>query len=66
MAVNNDPGNTNTGNTNTGNTDPLEQNPIRLTLGHYYCAKCGEDCLSRSEARCPRCHDNLRWDRVEI
>jgi len=66
MAVNNNPDNNNPGNTDSGNDDASEQNPVRLTLGHYYCAKCGEDGLSRSDPRCPRCQDYLRWDRVEI
>ena len=44
MAVNNDP----------GKNKVSEQNPVRLTLGHYYCSNCGEDCLSRSDARCPQ------------
>ena len=66
MAVeNNDPGSINPGD-NPGNNDASEQNPVRLTLGHYYCANCGEDCLSRSDARCPRCQDYLRWDRVAM
>ena len=44
----------------------VAQNPVRLTIGHYYCANCGEDCLSRSDPRCPRCQENLRWDTVDI
>ena len=63
---NNDPGNNSQGKNNPGNNNVSEQNPVRLTLGHYYCSNCGEDCLSRSEARCPRCQDHLQWDRVEI
>ena len=67
MAVNNNnPDNTHPDHTNPVNNDAPEQNPVRLTLGHYYCANCGEDCLSRSDARCPRCQDHLRWDKVEI
>ena len=67
MAVNNNNcGNNNPGNNNSGNNDASEQNPVRLTLGHYYCANCGEDGLSRSDARCPRCQDYLQWDRVAI
>ena len=67
MAVNNNnPGNNNPDNNNLGDNNASEQNPVRLTIGHYYCGKCGEDCLSRSDARCPRCQDYLRWDRVEI
>ena len=67
MAVNNDnPGDNNPGDDNPGNSNALEQNPVRLTLGHYYCANCGEDGLSRGDARCPRCQDKLRWDTVDI
>ena len=36
---------------NPGNNNASKQNPVRLTLGHYYCANCGGDCLSRSDAR---------------
>ncbi len=67
LAVNNNnPGDNNPGNSNPGNNNAAEQNPIRLTMGHYYCANCGEDNLSRSDAKCPRCQDSLRWDRVDI
>ena len=52
--------------TNHDDNNASEQNPARLTLGHYYCAKCGEDCLSRGDRMCPRCQDLLRWDRVAI
>ena len=52
--------------TNDDNKNNSEQNPIRLTLGHYYCAKCGQDGLSRNYNRCPKCDDLLRWDRVAI
>ena len=52
MAVNNNnPADNNPGNNNPGNNNASEQNPVRLTLGHYYCTNCGEDCLSRSDAR---------------
>ena len=62
MAVNsNDPGNTDPDSNNTP-----EQNPVRLTLGHYCCANCGEDCLSRGDPICPRCQHYLWWDRVDI
>ena len=53
-------------NNNPDNNNPSKQNPGRFTLGHYYCTNCGEDCLSRSDARCPRCQDYLRWDRVAM
>ena len=67
MAVNDDnPGDDSPGNNNPGNNDDSEPNPVRLTLGHYYCTNCGEDCLSRSDARCPRCQDYLQWDTVAI
>ena len=67
MAVNNDnPGDNNPGDDNPGNNDASEQNPVRLTLGHYYCTNCGEDGLSRGAAKCPRCQDNLRWETVDI
>ena len=66
MAVNSDPGNNHSGNNNPGDANASEQNPVRLTLGHYYCANCGEDGLSRSDARCPRCQDYLRWERVAM
>ena len=66
MAVNNnDPGNTDTDN-NPGNNNASKQNPVRLTIGNYYCSNCGEDGLSRSDPRCPSCQDYLRWDRVDI
>ena len=67
MAVNNnDLDNNNPNNNDPGNNKASEQNPVRLTVGHYYCANCGEDGLSRSDSRCPRCQDHLRWDRVDI
>ena len=67
MAVNNNwPGNTNPDSSDPGNNNASVQNPVRLTLGHYYCANCGEDGLSRSDSRCPRCQDYLRWDRADI
>ena len=67
MAVNNnDPGNTDIDNNNPGNNYASEQNPVRLTIGNYYCSNCGEDGLSRTDPRFPRCHDYLRWDSVAI
>ena len=67
MAVNNnDPGNTDTDNNDPGNNDASEQNPVRLTIGNYYCSNCGEVGLSRTDPRCPSCQDYLRWDRVDI
>ena len=65
-ANNNDPGDNNPGDNNPGDNNASEQNPVRLTIGNYYCSKCGEDGLSRSNPRCPRCQDYLRWDRVAI
>ena len=61
MSVNNNPGNYYVGNKNAS-----KQNPVRLTMGHYYCANCGEDGLTPGDAKCPRCQDYLRWDRVDI
>lgn len=52
--------------TNGDNKNIPEQNPVRLTLGHYYCAKCGRDGLSRNENICPNCSEPLRWDTVAI
>ena len=67
MAVNNnDPGDTNPDGNDPGNNNASVQNPVRLTIGHYYCTNCGEDGLSRSDLRCPRCQDHLRWDRAGI
>ena len=67
MTVNNDdPGNTDPDKDDPGNNNASVQNPVRLTLGHYYCVYCGEDGLSRSDPRCPRCQDHLRWDRADI
>ena len=53
-------------NKDSGDNEASKQNPARFTLGHYYCTNCGEDGLSRSDARCPRCQDHLRWDKVAI
>ena len=63
---NNDSGNTDPDNNNPVNHNVSEQNPVRLTIGNYYCSNCGEGGLSRSDPRCPRCQDHLRWDRVDI
>jgi len=66
MALNdNDPGNTDTDN-NPCNNHASEQNPVRLTIGNYYCSNCGEGGLSRSDPRCPSCQAYLRWNRVAI
>ena len=62
MAVSDD----NPGKNNPGKDDAPKQNPVRLTMGHYYCTNCGEDGVERSDARCPRCQDYLQWDRVDI
>ena len=56
--------NNNPANKNPGSNDSPAPNPVRLTIGHYYCSNCGEDRLSRSDARCPSCLDELRWDQV--
>ena len=62
----NNAGNNNTGDNNTGNNNTSKQNPVRLTIGNYYCSNCGENNLSRREAQCPRCKYNLQWDSVDI
>jgi len=65
-AGNNDAGNNDAGNNDAGNNDTSKQNPVRLTIGNYYCSNCGENNLSRREPQCPRCQDNLQWDSVDI
>ena len=50
----------------TDNSATMVQKPVRLTIGHYYCANCGEDPLSRSDSKCPRCKNELRWDGVAL
>ena len=67
MAVdNNDSGNTHPEENSPGSDKAPKQNPVRLTMGHYFCANCGEDSISPSNARCPRCQDHLRWDTVAL
>jgi len=67
MAVNNNnPEDNDPGEVGPGSSDALVQNPVRLTIGHYYCANCGEDPLTRGDAKCPRCQDKLRWDGITL
>jgi len=60
-----------TSNSDLDNSDPAnhsgsKQNPVRLTIGNYYCSNCGEGGLSRGDPQCPRCQDDLLWARVDI
>jgi len=63
----NDTSNSGRDNNSTPKQNPVtKQNPVRLTIGNYYCSNCGEGGLSRGDRQCPRCQDDLLWARVEI
>ena len=62
----NDTSNSDLGNSDPANHSGLKQNPVRLTIGNYYCSNCGEGGLSRGDPQCPRCQDDLLWARVDI
>ena len=67
MAVSdNDTGDNDTSNSGRDNNSTPKQNPVRLTIGNYYCSNCGEGGLSRGDRQRPRCQDDLLWARVEI
>ena len=66
MAVNNDIGDNDASNSDSGDNSTSKQNPVRLTIGNYYCSNCGEGGLSRGDPQCPRCQDDLLWARVDI
>ena len=62
----NDTSNSDPDNSDPDNNSGSKQNPVRLTIGNYYCSNCGESGLSRGDPQCPRCQDDLLWARVDI
>jgi len=62
----NDTSNSDSDNSGPAKNSGSKQNPVRLTIGNYYCSNCGEGGLSRGDPQCPRCQEDLLWARVDI
>ena len=62
----NDTSNSDPDNSGPAKNSGSKQNPVRLTIGNYYCSNCGEGGLSRGDPQCLRCQYDLLWARVDV